>query len=210
MITVLLILTLLLGGVGWTPEVLLSWVEMLLIEAWGAPSWISTPIGESRDVITPLLSVGDGRSRSASRLLSRLSDVGLLLGCIASRMLLRRVVGLLISARYLLTLEVRGDLARCLERQSWWRSTGVAAMAINAWLIGFSLGIAEHVVMAMVGGGWCVVLTFRMRRRLVRLKINECICSSPMARPLAWLHCSVPIVGVQVHPRWGVEVVSVC
>jgi hypothetical protein len=83
-------------------------------------------------------------------------------------------------------------------------------MTINAWLIGFSLGIAECIVMAMVGGGWCGVLTFRMRRRLVRLKINERICSSPMTRPLVWLRCGVPIVGVQVHPRWGVKVVSVC
>ncbi len=69
-ITVSLILTLLLGGVGWTPEVLLSWGEMLLVKAWGAPSWISTPVGKLRDVISPLLSVGDERSRGASRLLS--------------------------------------------------------------------------------------------------------------------------------------------
>jgi hypothetical protein len=82
-------------------------------------------------------------------------------------------------------------------------------MAINVRLIGFSLGIVERVVMAMVGGGWCGVLTFRMRRRLVRLKINEHICSSPMTRPLAWLRHGVPIVGVQVHPRWGVKVVIV-
>ncbi len=107
-ITVSLILTLLLGGVGWMLEVLLSWGETLLVKTWGAPSWISTPVGKSRDVISPLLSVGDERSRGALRLLSRLSDVGLLLGCIALRTLLRRVVGLLILARCLLTLEVRG------------------------------------------------------------------------------------------------------
>ena len=94
--------------------------------------------------ICPLLSVGDERSRGASRLLSRLSDVGLLLGCIALRTLLRHVIGLLILARCLLTLEVQGDLGRCSEHWSWWRSTGVAAMAINAWLIGFSLRSNGH------------------------------------------------------------------
>ncbi len=75
MITVSLNLTLLLGGVGWTPKVLLSWAETLLVKTWGALSWISTPVGKLRDVISSLLSVGDERSLGASRLLSRSSDV---------------------------------------------------------------------------------------------------------------------------------------
>ncbi len=116
LITVLLILMLLLGGVGWMPEALLSWEETLLAAAWGTPSWISPPVGKSRDVFQPLLSVGDKRSHGASRLSIGLSDVGLLLGCRACKTLSRWNVGLLILARCLLTLEVRGDLARRPER----------------------------------------------------------------------------------------------
>ncbi len=78
----------------------------------------------------------------------------------------------------------------------------------TAWLIGFSLEIAERVVMAMVGGDWYGELTFRMRRRLIT--INELIGSTPTdACPLACLRRSVPIFGVPWHSRGGL-VVSCC
>jgi hypothetical protein len=82
-------------------------------------------------------------------------------------------------------------------------------MAASAWLIGFSLEIAGHVVMAMVGGDQCGELLFRMRRRLMRMKVNELIGGSPTTRLLACLRRVVPILGVPVHPRWGVGVVGV-
>jgi hypothetical protein len=70
------------------------------------------------------------------------------------------------------------------------------------WLF---FGDRGGVVMAMVGGDWYGELTFRMRRRLI--KINELIGSSPTAAcPLACLRCGIPIVGVPWHPCGGVVV----
>ena len=117
-IAVLLILTLLLGGVDWVPVTLLAWEETLLAGAWSAPSWTSTPVGKLRVVIRPLLLVCGVRSQGALRLLSGLSGVDFLLARRASRTLSRWVIGLLISARWLLALDVWGDLARCPEHWS--------------------------------------------------------------------------------------------
>ncbi len=78
-------------------------------------------------------------------------------------------------------------------------------MTTSAWLIGFSLEIAERVVMAMVVGDWYGELTFRMRRILI--KINELIGSSLTATCLlACLRHGIPIVGVPWHPHGGVVV----
>ncbi len=63
-------------------------------------------------------------------------------------------------------------------------------VATSARLIGFSLGAVELVVMAMVGGVQCEELTFRIKRR--QIKINELIRSTPTdVCPLACL----PIMG---------------
>ena len=78
-------------------------------------------------------------------------------------------------------------------------------MTTSARLISFPLEIAERVVMAMVGGDWYGELTFRMRRRLI--KINELIGSSPTAACLlACLPHGIPIIGLPWHPRGGVVV----
>ncbi len=68
--------------------------------------------------------------------------------------LLRRVVGLLISARCLLMLDVRGDLVSHLECRPWWRLRGVVVVATSDLLNGFSLVDVECVVMAIVDREW--------------------------------------------------------
>jgi hypothetical protein len=45
------------------------------------------------------------------------------------------------------------------------------------------------------------------RSAMMKIKI---ICNTPMARPLAYLHRGIPIVGVSVHPRRGGGVVLFC
>ncbi len=116
--------------------------------------------------------VGGAKSHGASSTLLGLARF--LFVCSTSRALLRRVAGLLMSAMCLLTLEMRGDLARCLARYSGWQSMGFVAVATVARLTGrFSLVVLERVVMAMVVGDRGGELTFRTTRRMARMKINE-------------------------------------
>ena len=101
-VAVLLILTLLLDEEGWvTVSVVLSWGATLSSGATGAPSGISTVAGETGAVI--------GLS---------LSELGAayLFGCRAWRTLSMGSVGLLISSKWMLTLEVCENFARRFAR----------------------------------------------------------------------------------------------
>jgi hypothetical protein len=109
-----------------------------------------------------------------------------------------RVFGRLMSARWMLTLEVCGDRARHFARWFGWRTTGMATVVMVARLIGFYL--LERVVIAMVGGGRCGELTFRRQRRLIKMKRNEHIGSTPTTQPLAWLRHVISILGVLECP----------
>ena len=101
-VVVLLILLLLLDGEGWvTVSVVLSWGATLLSGATGAPSGISTVVGETGAVIVLSLSG---------------LDAVYLFGCRAWRTLLMRSVGLLISSKWMLMLEVCGNFARRFAR----------------------------------------------------------------------------------------------
>ena len=101
-VAVLLILTLLLDEEGWvTVSVVLYWGATLSTGATGAPSGISTVVSKTGAVI-------------------RLSLSGLgaayLFGCRAWRTLSMRSVGLLMSAKWMLTLEVCGESASRFAR----------------------------------------------------------------------------------------------
>ena len=132
---------------------------------------------------------------------------GFLLICIILRALSRRVDGLLMSARCLLTLEMRGDLARRLARCSGWRSMGFAAVTTVARLTGFSLVVLERVVMAMAVGDRGVELTFRMTRRMTRMKNGRSDSLSAVRSVVwlrvwlrLWLRSVVPISGMRGRP----------
>ncbi len=81
------------------------------------------------------------------------------------------VVGLLISAKRILTLEVCGDWPERLERWEECRSTGVAVVATVARPIG--VVFFARVAMAMVVGDCCEGLTFKRSRRLIQLMKDE-------------------------------------
>ena len=101
-VAVLLILMLLLDGEGWvTVSVVFSWGATLSSGATGAPSVISTVVGETGAVIGLSLS-GLGAAY--------------LVGCRAWRLLSMQSVGLLILAKWILTLEVCGDFTSRFAR----------------------------------------------------------------------------------------------
>jgi hypothetical protein len=81
------------------------------------------------------------------------------------------VVGLLISAKRILTLEVCGDWPKRLERWEECRSTGVAVVAMVARPIG--VAFFARLAMAMVVGDHCEGLTFKRSRRLIQQMKDE-------------------------------------
>jgi hypothetical protein len=116
-----------------------------------------------------------------------------------------RSIGLLISARWVLTLDVLRDWVRCLVRCVVRRFTEVAAVVLVVWPI--SLSFCVRIVMAMFVGGWCGELTFRRCRRLIKMRKNENNISLPMIRPVAWLRLVAPIVGCRSA---RVRVIGLC
>ena len=101
-VAVLLILTLLLGREVWlTVSVVLSWGVTLSSGVVGAPSGISTVVGKTGAFIGLSLS-GLGAAY--------------LVGCRAWRLLSMQSVGLLILAKWILTLEVCGDFTSRFAR----------------------------------------------------------------------------------------------
>jgi hypothetical protein len=98
-----------------------------------------------------LLSVSGVRLHRSFRPLS----MGLVDGRRASRILSKRFIGRLISARRELTLTVQGDFASHSDL----RFLGVAAVAMMALLVGLPLEVKGHVVMPMVVRGLGVGLT---------------------------------------------------
>jgi hypothetical protein len=81
------------------------------------------------------------------------------------------VVGLLMLAKRILTLEVCRDWPGRLERWEECRLTGVAVVATVARPIG--VAFFACVAMAMVVGKRCEGLTFKRSRRLIQLMKDE-------------------------------------
>ena len=81
------------------------------------------------------------------------------------------VVGLLILAKRILTLEVCGDWPERLECWEECRLTGVAVVVTVARPIG--VAFFARLAMAMVVGDHCEGLTFKRSRRLIQLMKDE-------------------------------------
>ena len=87
------------------------------------------------------------------------------------------MLGLLISAKCLLTLEEGGDFARRFACKRGLRSMGEAAVMTVDRLPGFSLVLPKRVVMAMVVTIRDGELTFRIRNRRPRsTRVNGGFC----------------------------------
>ena len=89
------------------------------------------------------------------------------------RLVLMRVLGLLISAKCLLTLEEGGDFARRFACKRGLRSMGEAAVMTVDRLPGFSLVLPKRVVMAMVVKVWGRRLTFRMKKIRPMMRVTN-------------------------------------
>ncbi len=169
----------------------------LLLAGEGAPRVrVSTPVGEVTWVIWLFLSVGGSRSQGLSRVLSLLLPLPVD-GCKALRMLSKREVGRLISARRELTLSEQGNLGRRVDH--------CACFGVFVVLVGFSLEIVAHVIIPMVEydqNGW--TCSKQASRRVMR---------NSESNPPSWLLASLrhghPILGVPEHPR-GAGGVVVC
>ncbi len=188
----------LVDGVCWSCKSLLAGGSALLTGEGTSRVKVSTPVGDAFGVIWLSLSAGSSKSHGLLRVLPCLSLPLPVIGRSASKMLLKREVGRLISARSELTLSEWGDLER--------RVVLCACFGVIVVLVGFSLEITAHIIIPMVEGYWNGS-TYNKETSRITIRKNE---STPPVWSLALLRHGRPILGVPMRPRRAGMVVVCC